>query len=958
MGLFGRYSCSVRTEPSISISKVPIALSGWSPASSEQNAGSPSNLGKQHQETEPRASMSAATLPLPTRARSREVTGAPETRQTKIGSQASANRNPAHVGKARHCLLTCEPPRATLLAMPNTRLRSVGPAVLFASLLATSASPAQTRVQPILGFPEQGVDDPAAYQGYQTRFFRDSKGNVVQVYLDTRTGRVVNLLADAIDESVGFTVRDMAGKPVRLEWGTADAVITQSGDRRTIEYQLVSSARQIQIGWILLGSMRVERDLGYSGRGLEPFDWPAFKLSEQEELIANLDRLDPAERQRQLGMLGTGFTSDLRARLEPDLLTTGDVRGARTVTATQTSLDGKTNLQLEIVPDPRTAEAVVSLPVVSIRDTLNKPIRLTIRITADGPSLTPLARDQIFNTAFLRFLNDTRVAADRARGNASRNKADAGTVSRYRLLERDVRGTELLSSKEKLMAGLPNYATYFGRDMMMTSLMMQPVWTDAMPEFVIASALRKLGPQGDVSHEEALGGQAIRENASEYNAHMASYFALRDRSRTAADTALSHARAVLVDLQKVRENYHMRDDEFQLPVVVSRYLSNPAVSAARKRAFLMEADDRGPRIGLLLKELSLVATLASPYARDPNVQNLIASPRIDATHWRSISWRDSNAGYANGRFGMDINAIWAPRALQSIGEIFAALNGVGFTSQQLIARLPSGFGGSVLADYLRDPSSLDRATQNWRGAVNHFVVTLAPEDIRAKVQQKLAWLPSEEAAYWRGVLTRTAADSAPLTFLAISLDSAGKPIRVVNTDPATWLLLRDARDVSPAARAAVRRDVRAIVTPYPVGLFADGLGPFVANDAYAPASVWEAFKSDTYHSPRVVWGREVNLILLGLANQIEGASEASGRVRNPGADPDGDVSRYVDEMRSALMRVNAAVEASGLKHNELWSYEIEGGVLKPIRYGASTDVQLWNVTDLAVQFVLKRLGVY
>jgi hypothetical protein len=63
-------------------------------------------------------------------------------------------------------------------------------------------------------------------------------------------------------------------------------------------------------------------------------------------------------------------------------------------------------------------------------------------------------------------------------------------------------------------------------------------------------------------------------------------------------------------------------------------------------------------------------------------------------------------------------------------------------------------------------------------------------------------------------------------------------------------------------------------------------------------------------------------------------------------------------MRSALMRVNAAVEASGLKHNELWSYEIEAGALKPIRYGASTDVQLWNVTDLAVQFVLKRLGIY
>ena len=93
--------------------------------------------------------------------------------------------------------------------------------VVGAAVTATPAS-AQTRtVQPVLGFPEQGLDDPSAYQGYQTRFFRDAKGNVVQVYLDARSGRVVNLLADAVNESVGFTVRDGTGKPLRLEWGSS-----------------------------------------------------------------------------------------------------------------------------------------------------------------------------------------------------------------------------------------------------------------------------------------------------------------------------------------------------------------------------------------------------------------------------------------------------------------------------------------------------------------------------------------------------------------------------------------------------------------------------------------------------------------------------------------------------------------------------------------------------------------
>ena len=834
-----------------------------------------------------------------------------------------------------------------------TRLPTVIAVVIGAVAANATSIFAQPRtVQPVLGFPEQGIDDPAAYQGYQTRFFRDAKGNVVQVYLDARSGRVVNLLADAVNESVGFTVRDGNGKPLRLEWGSTGAVISQTGSRRTIEYQLVASAPQILIGWILLGSMRVERDLQYSERHLQPFDWPAFRLREQEDLIAQVERLDTAERTRHLGLLSASHPADLRGRLEPDLITTVTREERRGATAMQASLDAKTNLQLDLDVDPRDGTILVVVPTVSIRAQGNRPIRFTVRVTTDAPPLTPLSREQIFNTPFLRFLADARARADRPPQPgrvAPAPGSSTNPVSYYRQLERDVRGTELLSSKEKLMAGLPNYATYFGRDMMMTSLMMQPVWTDAMSEFVIGSALRKLGPQGDVSHEEALGGQAIRENSADYNAQMTEYFRQVGRgNRTPAATALASARSILADLQRVRENYHMRDDEFQLPVVVARYLNNPAVTTARKRAFLDSLDGRGTRVGLLMRELSLVAWLAAPYARDPIVQNLIGSPRLDSNQWRSISWRDSNAGYANGRFAMDINAIWVPRALQSIAEILAALRTIGYSNDRLLALTP-GASGSALNELARDPVFFQRAIENWQGAVRHFVVSFIPEEIRARATAKLQSLPADERTYWQGVLAATGADRQPLEFVAISLDSAGRPIPVVNTDPATWLLLRDGTDTTAAALAAVTRDVRSIMRASPVGVFVDRLGPLVANDAYASPSVWEAFRRDLYHSPRVVWGREVNLLLLGLENQISGATDAAGRPRNPLLTP------YVTEMRDALRRTNAAVEASGMKHNELWSYEISGGTLRPIRYGASTDVQLWNVTDLAVQFILSRL---
>jgi hypothetical protein len=113
----------------------------------------------------------------------------------------------------------------------------------------------------------------------------------------------------------------------------------------------------------------------------------------------------------------------------------------------------------------------------------------------------------------------------------------------------------------------------------------------------------------------------------------------------------------------------------------------------------------------------------------------------------------------------------------------------------------------------------------------------------------------------------------------------------------------------------------------------------VANDAYATPAVWRAFERDPYHGPRVAWGREVNLFLLGVADRVAAGGDAA----------------YLRELRDAAERVQAAVEASGFQ-SELWSYAFERGRPTPARYGTGADVQLWSTTDLAVQFALWRLG--
>src|SRR5437763_17033864 len=79
---------------------------------------------------------------------------------------------------------------------------------------------------PVLSLPDPRLDDTTAYEGYRTRFYHDSKGNTVQIYLRRNEGRVVNLWADAANESIGFTVRDSAGAPAAIDWNGEIAATT------------------------------------------------------------------------------------------------------------------------------------------------------------------------------------------------------------------------------------------------------------------------------------------------------------------------------------------------------------------------------------------------------------------------------------------------------------------------------------------------------------------------------------------------------------------------------------------------------------------------------------------------------------------------------------------------------------------------------------------------------------
>ena len=261
----------------------------------------------------------------------------------------------------------------------------------------------------------------------------------------------------------------------------------------------------------------------------------------------------------------------------------------------------------------------------------------------------------------------------------------------------------------------------------------------------------------------------------------------------------------------------------------------------------------------------------------------------------------------------------------------------------------------ALAEKLDPHLAKPRDMSDPEGARKFFTVALGPREIDRHVRAKLASLPAKERRFWESKIARSKADADSLIFLALSLDARGAPIPVVNTDPATELFLRDhsARSAGDSATAAeVQREVDPFVRDYPVGLFVDTLGPVVANDAYASREVWREFERELYHSPRVVWGREVNLFLLGTADELLAVRDS------PGSSADRSRDAYIRSLRTALEGVLTAVSASHLQHNEVWSYRISDGRLLPTRYGTSSDVQLWSTTDLAVQYALTRLTTH
>jgi hypothetical protein len=216
------------------------------------------------------------------------------------------------------------------------------------------------------------------------------------------------------------------------------------------------------------------------------------------------------------------------------------------------------------------------------------------RLTAmtNWEPLTPIPRDEVLN--------------ERGRETLAR-----ATGPERQALEAALDALAFLSYDEKLLAGSWRFATYFGRDTMMSLRLLAPVVSDRVMRAGLRAVLDRVDDQGQVAHEEDIGGQAIY------------------RHFVAGDPRERWDQMVL--------DYRMVDDDFMLPLLAAAVDAGDVDTAAleRNRAYVLAR------------------------AAEPWVDLLPDEPVGD--------WRDSLEGLGGGRTSYSVDAALVPAALAALG---------------------------------------------------------------------------------------------------------------------------------------------------------------------------------------------------------------------------------------------------------------------------------------------------
>lgn len=479
-----------------------------------------------------------------------------------------------------------------------------------------------------------------------------------------------------------------------------------------------------------------------------------------------------------------------------------------------------------------------------------------------------------------------------------------------------VNALSFFSYSDKLLAGGWRFLTYFGRDSMISALLMQPVLrtgAGSAMEAVIGAALERINKtDGSVSHEETIGDYATFLNLQ------------KNVTSTAAGFT-----------------YQMIDTDYYLPVLMDRYFKQSADRVGpllETQAGLVNEENKGLTWGDLSYRLAQkIMNITAAFERDQTVANLIHLKDGENVG----QWRDSNRGLGNGRIPFDVNCALVPAALSAIASL-AATDGVfpkneGTDTWATVAAKRAKVwedktlaffahetsvqdAGSLLDSYVSNntyyhgPSHSDSLAVYSNGSVHDYAIS-----IRSSSDDSLVKLTHTDTAF-RNVLLNTTNDEQLTAFINSSSN--------------------------------------AILRPFPAGL-TTSVGAVVANPALSNDPELIANLTNAAYHGTVVWGWQLALVARGFETQL---------VRCVGPDSNGFTPAFCKDdsvygaLKAAYNRLWDVIEANtNLLQSEVWSWTFSNNEFKQVPLGVlppppgegggtESDIrQLWSLVFLAIE---------
>jgi len=376
-----------------------------------------------------------------------------------------------------------------------------------------------------------------------------------------------------------------------------------------------------------------------------------------------------------------------------------------------------------------------------------------------------------------------------------------------------------LSYENKLLAGSWRFLTYFGRDSMISALLLQSVLSQGEHgaiEAVIAAVLERIDKtDGTICHEEVIGDYAT-------------YIHRKEGSASTAPSC----------------DYKMVDTDFLLPILLKNYFVDTDTGKGRADAFFQQkASFLKENVGLAYLELAQKAAekvmrTAAPFASEPIIANL-----IHIRDGQSVgNWRDSGNGLGGGKIPYDVNTALVPAGLRAI----AVLSHAGFFKTH--------------TDWA---NIADKYAQVWEDkSLQHFSISVP----KAQAQSLLETYTSQIAFAGPSGSDTVTGD---VTFYGVAIDNAQSrnPVRVMNSDDCFRHFFLNTTNQEQLT-AFLSQTADHVLAKFPVGLSTDA-GLLVANPAYGGTPDYaNGFKNSDYHGT-VVWSWQLAMMAAGLARQLD-----------------------------------------------------------------------------------------